>query len=125
MAQGALAACQSLLLIGLFGGNLDMTGHAGLELQILSVMHHGIEGRRLATREILMAAGSGALGIAFLAVDLMMTDIAVIGAVCLVVEHDRLLCALEFDGLGGHVGTGGLGRSCTQTHCCKNKQGDK
>ena len=108
MALGLGAAGKILLEIGLFSHDLVVALQTGLELRVLFVVHDVVKALgALLARQIIMAAGRGALGKVFLAVHRMVADRALDGLVGAVVElHDLL-------GVGAHhlqpVGRSGRG----------------
>ena len=96
MALGLGATGEVLLQVRLFGHDLDVTGQAALMLQggigLFLGVHHIVQAvGPLLVLQVVMTAGGGALGIAFLAVHRVVADDAFHGLVGGVVEGHRLL----------------------------------
>ncbi len=113
MALGLGATGHVLLEVGLFFADLGVTAEAVGVLEFFLGVYHIVQALfALLAGEIVVATGAAALGIAFLAVHLVVTGNAFNLGMYRVGEHDGLLRTLEFQRLvrGGGGGKSGQGQ---------------
>ena len=107
MALGLGASGEVLLEIGLFGHGLGVTFHTVSVLETGLGMDHVVQALfTLFASQVIVTAGTAALGEAFLAVNRVVTGHAFHLGMRRVGEHDGLLGAFDLQRFVGHSGGG-------------------